>query len=113
MRRQLQGLSRAAISGDVADGIYFVKVQRAHYRWHKQKPYYELSFYILEPAALHGGAILARLHCSPKALWKFAWFLRDFHYSPELLDRDEIETRALVGLTGVVQIVHEIVNGRA
>ena len=42
-----------------------------------------------------------------------AWFLRDFRYSRELLDRDEIDTRALIGLEGVVHISHEIARGRS
>jgi hypothetical protein len=84
----------------------------AQYRWHKHKPFYELSFYVLQPDELVGGAVTARLYCSPKALWKFAWFLRDFRYSQELLERDEIDARALTGLTDVIQVSHEIVSGR-
>ena len=113
MKRQLQGLSRSAIPSHVPDGVYLVRVQKAQYRWHKHKPFYELSFYVLQPEALVGGAITARLYCSPKVLWKFAWFLRDFRYNQELLERDEIDQRALVGLQGVVQVAHEIVNGRS
>ena len=113
MSRQLQGLSRSAVQGEIADGVYLVRVQRAHYRWHKQKPFYELSFYVLEPVSLRGGAIVARLYCSPKTLWKFAWFLRDFRYSQELLEQDEIEIRALIGLQGVIQVGHEIVRGQS
>jgi hypothetical protein len=111
MKRQLQGLSKLA--ADIADGVYLVKVQRAQYRWHKHKPFYELSFYVLQPEGLVGGSVTARLYCSPKALWKFAWFLRDFHYSQELLERDEIDARALIGLMGVIQVSHEIVSGRS
>ena len=54
-----------------------------------------------------GGAISARLYCSSKALWKLAWFFRDFRYDQELLERDEIDVRALVGLQGIIQIAHE------
>jgi hypothetical protein len=72
-----------------------------------------LSFYVLEPASLRGGAILARLYCSPKTLWKFAWFLRDFRYSQELLEQDEIDTHALIGLQGVIQVGHEIIGGQS
>jgi hypothetical protein len=113
MRRQLQGLSRSVAATDIADGVYLVRVQRAQYRWHKHKPSYELTFYVLQPDELVGGSVTARLYCSPKALWKFAWFLRDFRYSQELLERDEIEARALIGLTGVIQLSHEIVSGRS
>src|SRR4051812_30262963 len=113
MRRQLQGLSRSAPSTDIADGVYLVRVQRAQYRWHKHKPFYELSFYVLQPENVVGGSVTARLYCSQKALWKFAWFLRDFHYNQELLERDEIDARALIGLMGVIQVSHEIVSGRS
>ena len=113
MRRLLQGLSRSATQSEVADGLYLVRVQRAHYRWHKLRPSYELNFYVLEPKACVGGAITASLSCTPKSLWKFAWFLRDFRYSQELLEQDEIDIRALFGLQGVIQVAHEMVNGRS
>ena len=112
MKRQIHGLS-SPLTPDTPEGVYLVRVQRAKYRWHRQKPFYELSFYILEPKAFVGGAIVARMFSSPKMLWKLAWFLRDFRYSHELLERDEIDTRALIGLQGVVQISHEIVSGRS
>src|ERR1700674_3490153 len=113
MRRQLQGLSQSVAQSEIADGPYLVRVQRAHYRWHRHKPFYELSFYVLQPEALVGGAITAHLQCSPKALWEVAWFLRDFRYSQELLEQDEIDARALIGLQGVIQVAHEIVSGRS
>ena len=113
MRRQIQGLSSSSRDSAIPRGIYLVKVQRALYRWHRYKPAYELSFFVLKPDALRGAAISARLLCSAKELWKFAWFLRDFRYSQELLDRDEIDVRALQGLEGVLQVTNDAVNGRA
>jgi len=113
MRRQIQGLSSSSTVSDISDGVYLVRVQKAQYRWHKIKPFYDLHFFVLQPESFVGASIVARLFCSPKALWKFAWFLRDFRYSQELLDRDEIDARALIGLQGVLQISNEIVNGRA
>ena len=112
MRRRLQGLSRSRTTTDIPDGLYLVRVQRAHYRWHKYKPFYEFGFYVLEPKALVGAAITARLHCFPKTLWKFAWFLRDFRYSQELLEQDEIDAKAIVGLQGIVQIASDVASGR-
>jgi len=67
----------------------------------------------MEPRALVGSAITARIDCFPKTLWKFAWFLRDFRYSQELLERDEIDPKAIVGLEGIIQIGHEVVSGRS
>jgi hypothetical protein len=52
------------------------------------------------------------LWCTPKALWKLSWFLRDFGYDAELIDRDEIDEKRLVGLRGVVKVSHTTVNGR-
>ena len=112
MKRQIDGLS-SPLTDDIPDGVYLVRVQRAHYRWHKQKPSYELSFHVLQPEQFVGGAIAARLSSAPKTLWKLAWFLRDFRYSHELLERDEIDTRALIGLQGVIQISHEIIRGHS
>jgi hypothetical protein len=39
------------------------------------------------------------------------WFLRDFGYDTELLGRDEVDERQLVGLKGVVKISHIVLNG--
>jgi hypothetical protein len=58
-----------------------------------------------------GKFITASLYCTPKALWKLNWFLRDFGYDTELLGRDEIEDKSLIGLHGVVKITHAVVNG--
>jgi hypothetical protein len=68
---------------------------------------------VLEPKALVGAAITARIDCFPKTLWRFAWFLRDFRYSQELLERDEIDAKAIVGLEGIIQVAHEVVSGRS
>ncbi len=38
---------------------------------------------------------------STSRLWKLNWFLRDFGYDTDLLGRDEIDERALVGLRGI------------
>jgi len=45
-------------------------------------------------------------------LWKLQWFLQEFHYDPKLLDQDEIDEKALLGLRGVVKISRASVNGR-
>ena len=44
-------------------------------------------------------------------MWKLSWFLRDFGYDPELLDKNEIDDKALVGLRGVVKISQVTVHG--
>lgn len=55
--------------------------------------------------------MVGRLYSTAKTLWKLNWFLRDFGYDTELLGRDEIEDRNLIGLRGVVKISHTVVNG--
>ncbi len=113
MKRRLPSLSQAALPmSEVPDGLYLVRVERVQYRWDKQKPHYKVSFLVLEPTALAGTEFSARLWATSKALWKLAWFLRDFGYDTELLGRDELEEKRLVGLEGVVKISHTTVSGR-
>src|SRR5437879_1688739 len=95
----------------IPDGVFLVSVQRAKFHRHAQKPYYTLALAILEPRRFCGHILSSRLYCSPKALWKLNWFLRDFGYDTELLGRDEVDETQLVGLKGVVKISHIVFNG--
>ena len=56
MRRYFESLRPAEASAihSVPDGLFLVRVDRAHYRWHKQKPYYEIRFVVLKPRHLTG-----------------------------------------------------------
>src|SRR5437870_10796298 len=83
MKRRIQGLHEADRSApdEVPDGLFLVRVERAQYRWHAQKPYYILLFSILEPKQMAGRSITCRVYCTPKALWKLSWFLRDFGFT--------------------------------
>ena len=112
MKRQITGLHAAdrCAADHIPDGIFLVQVQRAKFQRQAQKPYYTLTLAILEPSRLAGHVLSSRLYCSPKALWKMNWFLRDFGYDTELLGRDEVDERQLVGLKGVVKISHIFVN---
>ena len=48
MKRQFPGLhAEASRAADVLEGIFWVRVDRAYYRWHPQKPFFILSFAIL------------------------------------------------------------------
>ena len=113
MKRRLQGLaSSAQANAEVADGVFLVRVDQVRYSKERQKPSYTVRFSVLEPQPLAGRTFSGRLYCSPKALWKFSWFLRDFGYDSELLGRDEVEEKNLIGLRGVVKLSHTVVNGR-
>jgi hypothetical protein len=113
MKRRIQGLRDTTSNGsnDVPDGIYLVRIDRAQYRWHQQKPFYALRLSVLEPSELAGRVLLGRLYCSVRTVWKLGWFLRDFLYDPELLSQDEVDEVALSGLRGVVKITHTTVHG--
>ena len=113
MKRQIPGLKETSrpSSDDVPDGVFLVRVDRAEYRWHAQKPFYILRLAIIEPAELAERTISGRLYCTSKALWKLGWFLRDFLYDQELLGREEVDERALFGLRGIVKVSHTTLNG--
>ena len=115
MKRQFPGLSDAVADGQpvIPNGIFLVRVDHAQHRLQASKPFYVLRFSIIEPKPLAGRPIVSRLYCTPKAMWKLGWFLRDFLYDQGQLIRDEIDDRALRGLMGVVKISHTVVNGIA
>jgi hypothetical protein len=113
MKRRFSGLQETASDNGVPDGIFLVRVDKAEYRWHAQRPFYILRLSILEPNELAGRRISGRLYCTAKALWKLGWFLRDFLYDPDLLRSEEIDEKALFGLRGVVKVSHTILNGRS
>ena len=113
MKRCFQGLaSTVQAAATVPDGVFLVRVDQVRYSRELQKPFYTVRFSVLEPQPLAGRTFSGRLYCTAKALWKFSWFLRDFGYDPELLGRDEVEEKGLIGLRGVVKLSHTVVSGR-
>ena len=111
MKRRFQGLGSTA-NADVHEGVLLVRVDQVKYSRERQKPFYTVRFYVLKAEPLAGRTFSGRLYCTPRALWKFSWFLRDFGYDAELLGRDEIDDEALIGLRGVVKLSNNVVNGR-
>jgi hypothetical protein len=114
MKRHVPGLSETARDShsEVPDGVFLVRLENAQHRWQAQKRFYALRLSIIEPKPFVGRWIVSRrLYCTPKAMWKLGWFLRDFLYDPELLSQDEVDERALRGLVGVVKISHSVLNG--
>jgi hypothetical protein len=114
VKRQFPGLhSEPKSGGGPLEGVFLVRVERAFYRWHREKPFFALRFTILEPKEHTGQSISGRLYCTRKALWKLNWFLRDFRYDTDLLGRDEVDERSLLGLTGVVRTSRTTLAGRS
>jgi len=113
MKRQIPGLHAAPPrQDDTLEGAFLVRVDRVFFRWHPQRPFYALRFVVLEPQERQGLAFDGRLYCTPKAIWRLRWFLRDFGYDRELMGRDEVDERALLGLRGIVRISHTTLNHR-
>ena len=114
MKRRIPGLHQQAQNGnDSLEGIFLTRVERAFYRWHPQKPFFALRLAVLEPKEHTGQTISGRLYCTPKALWKLSWFLRDFGYDTDLLGRSEVDEKAMLGLRGVIRTFRTILNGRS
>ncbi len=113
MKHYFESLRPGDVSAlhSVPDGLFLVRVDRAQYRWHKEKPYYEIRLAVLKPRHLTGCFMTGRLYCTPRAMWKLSWFLRDFDYDPELLGKSEIDDEALVDLWGVVKVSEVMVRG--
>jgi hypothetical protein len=113
MRRHIPGLhSRQQDPETSFEGSFLVRVDRAAYRWHSQKPFLELRFSVLEPKESESRSFSGRLYSTERALWKLNWFLRDFGYDVELLARDQVDEKALLNLRGVVRTSHTTLNGR-
>ena len=53
MKRHFPGLHvEPAQTNEFLEGIFLVRVDRAYYRWHPQKPFFILSFTVLEPTGV-------------------------------------------------------------
>jgi len=114
MKRQFPGLhAESKDGGGLLEGMFLARVDLAFYQWHPQKPFFALRFSILEPKQHSTQTISGRLYCTPKALWKLNWFLRDFGYDNDLFARDEVDEKALLGLTGVVKTSCTTLRGRS
>jgi hypothetical protein len=113
MRRYFESLrpaDRSALNS-VPDGLLLVRVERVQYRWHATKAYYSIRFAVLEPKHLAGCLVTGRLYCTARAMWKLSWFLRDFGYNTELLSKDEVDDKELIGLQGIVKVSYVMVHG--
>ena len=114
MRRQIPGLHLNQLGVEnKLEGLFLVRVDRAHYRWHPQKPFVEIRFVVLEPKAFESRSFTGRLYCTERALWKLNRFLQDFGYDAQFLKDDQVDERALSKLRGVVRTSCTTLNGRS
>ena len=114
MKRHIPGLhSRQQDHESALEGLFLVRVDAACYRGHPQKPFLSVRFVVLEPVPFATRPLSGRLYCTERALWKLNWFLRDFGYDPDLLNRDQVDEKTLLQLRGVVRTSHVILNGRS
>ena len=114
MRRQIPGLhlNQRRVE-DKLEGLFLVRVDRARYRWHPQKPFVEIRFVVLEPKSFESRSFTGRLYCTERALWKLNCFLRDFGYDAQLLKDDQVDEKVLCKLRGVVRTSYTTLNGRS
>lgn len=65
MRRHIPGLhSGQQLPEGNLDGLFLVRVDKASYRWHPQKPFLVLNFVVLEPIAFESQSFHRRLYCT-------------------------------------------------
>jgi len=112
MKRHIPGLHSGLDGESLLEGLFLVRVERASYRWHPQKPFFAIRFAVLEPECLANRSFSGRLYCTERALWKLNWFLRDFGYDRDLLTQDQVDEKALVNLRGVLRTTRVTRNGR-
>ena len=106
MRTKIQGLSQATERNPLVEGLYRARVVRFGPAGHAAKPCLSAMFLILAPAPYAGRYLRTRLYCHDRALWKLHWFLKDFHYDPDLLAADELDDHRVVGLEGVIRLAY-------
>ncbi len=111
MKRHIPGLHSRENGESPLEGLFLVRVERASYRWHPQKPFFAIRFTVLEPESFANQSLSGRLYCTERALWKLNWFLRDFGYDRDLLSEDQVDEQALVNLRGVLRTTHITLNG--
>jgi hypothetical protein len=113
MKRQFPGLQSESPNSNGLEGLFLVQVEHACYFGHPQKPFFALRFKVVEPKEHLGRLISGRLYCHPKALWKLNRFLREFDYDSDLLGRNEVDERSLLGLMGVIKTSRVALHGRS
>jgi len=112
MKRQIPGLHSRSADESPLEGLFLVRVEGVSYRWHRQKPFFDIRFCVIEPEFAANCSFSGRLYCTEKALWKLHRFLGDFGYDQDLLRVDQVDEKALVNLRGVVRTTQVMHLGR-
>ena len=112
MRREFPGLHIGTDEARRLEGVFLVRVEDVQHRQERRKPFFVVSFRVIQPQGLFERKLVGRLYSTPRALWKLRWFLRDFGYDAELLGRDLIDENALQGLRGVIKTSYTTISGR-
>ena len=65
MRRHIPGLhsTQQTVESNL-DGLFLVRVDKASYQWHPQKPFLALRFIVLEPVISESQFFSGRLYCT-------------------------------------------------
>jgi hypothetical protein len=114
VKRHIPGLSvNSGIPEAALEGTFLVRVYSAEYRYESRKPFFAIKFALIQPKLPFYAHLVGRIYCTPRALWKLNWFLRDFGYDADLLSREQIDDKALVGLVGIVRTSRGTSMGRA
>jgi hypothetical protein len=114
MRRRIPGLGAdSRLSEAAVEGTFLVRVESAEYHQDSRKPFFAIKLGLLQPIVPLHPYLLGRLYCTPRAMWKLNWFLRDFGYDTDLLGREQIDDKALVGLVGIVRTSRRTLAGRS
>ena len=107
MTRHIEGLHAVPErEPDLPSGSYLGQIVSARVTG-SPHPRLGVELRVLEPREHVGARLALTLSCARNHLWRVSWFLRDFAYDPELLDRDFIDPKKLKGLRGVVRIAHQ------
>jgi hypothetical protein len=113
VKRAISGLASAALRADaVGEGFYLVRIVQGWWKAGSGKPFLLVELEVLEPIPSAGRKIRTRIYATPASLWKLNWFLQDFAYDRRLLLAEELDERALQGLSGVIKVSHHNVSGR-
>ena len=98
MTRRFQGLNQTAqpAPGELPDGLYLVRVEKAQYRWHPHKPFYILRLSVLEPQEFAGQILSGPALLRRQGTLETGLVPARLRLDAELLGRDEVDEKAML-----------------